>query len=105
MRCSRRSDAAEVHPAGGTDSDGAMARALEAGLPPEHVAVLLAARRHWWAESQGVVADVDPLTAEAAAEVWGSALAAALAHPAAATFDEVFVQAMRRRTGTVGGRS
>jgi hypothetical protein len=85
-----------MRPGGSSDSDGAMSRALEAGLPAEHVAILMAARRHWWAAHAGRTTPVDPLTGAASAEVWGEALTAALAHPAAAAFDEVFVAAMRR---------
>lgn len=87
-----------MHPAG-QGSDGAMDRALEAGLPPEHLAILMAARRRWWAEHAGQRATPDPVTGEAAAQLWGRDLTAVLEHPAAPAFDEVFVAAMRRDLG------
>lgn len=77
-----------------------MARALTAGLPAEHLAVLMAARRRWWAENDGVpAAEPDLPMGQAAMRLWSQSVAAALAHPAAEAFDEVFVAMARRDHG------
>lgn len=77
--------------------DRSMQRALAAGLPAEHLAVLMAARRHWRAQNESApTAEPDDLTESAAGVLWSTSLAAALAHPAAESYDEVFVAAARR---------
>jgi len=83
----------------------AMSAAMMAGLPPNAMAVLLVFRRLWWAEHEGT----EPAAERPAyavghpfpppEEMLGAELEAALKHPAALVWDEVFVRAMRHRLG------
>jgi hypothetical protein len=62
----------------------AMDRAIAAGLPPDALGTLLAARRAWWGETDWPPPDE---------------LALAISHPAARQVDEMLWRAIRRRLG------
>ncbi len=73
--------------------------ALDAGLPPDLLAVLMSARRFWAGAVAGHEPEPDALTGEHAAALWGADLDRALAHPLAPSFDELFVARLRRQRG------
>lgn len=77
-------------------------RALAAGLPAEVLLVLIGARRLWHQANGPESTNLDngALNFKLPPSWWQTPeLAAAVAHPAAAGWDSIFVAAMRRQIG------
>lgn len=78
-------------------------RALEAGLPADLLLTLIWARRLWQQQNAGEqgLADAQSLTSPLPVSWWANEpLGRAVHHPAASSFDAIFVRAMLKTFAT-----